>query len=268
MGLFPCPRVASLGPTVHQACDRLASSFFDVSPLQSSFTIVPAPLLSEPSVLPGFRALLATSPVRVHASRGSRLVSVPSAGILSLSTVCSAHRLRGLFHPRAASRTPAPFRGFSPRAAGRLVADPCPPAVVADVLTWRHSLMATRRRLGFEALLRAGPRSPRRGYSPRRGPLPSSVSSPPGPPPLGSGLLPQTPPLVPFVSPVFACAMAEPPRLQRINPCGRAPLSPETPTCSSFVAYDPDSDENKGQRIDEIFKSSLRRVPCLLRAFL
>jgi hypothetical protein len=35
--------------------------------------------------------------------------------------------------------------------------------------------------LGSEALIRARPRSIRRGYSPRRMPLPSSGSSPPGP---------------------------------------------------------------------------------------
>jgi hypothetical protein len=68
--------------------------------------------------LPGFSALFATSPARSHVHRDDshRRRFVPSPGFLSLSTVCSALGLAGLFHPAATSRV-LPFRGFSPRAA-------------------------------------------------------------------------------------------------------------------------------------------------------
>jgi hypothetical protein len=62
-------------------------------------------LVRRPGRLPGFRSLFTTSPTRVHdrgASQGHRFV--PSTGVLSLSTVCSALGFAGLFHPAAASR--------------------------------------------------------------------------------------------------------------------------------------------------------------------
>jgi hypothetical protein len=68
--------------------------------------------------LPGFSALLATSPARSHVvcDGAHRHRFVTSSGFRSLSTSCSALGLAGLFHPAATSRV-LPFKGFSPRAA-------------------------------------------------------------------------------------------------------------------------------------------------------
>jgi hypothetical protein len=54
---------------------------------------------------------------------------IPSSGSLNLPTVCSARELRGLFHPRAASRAP-PVQGLlSPRSGPSLVEKAGPLAV-------------------------------------------------------------------------------------------------------------------------------------------
>jgi hypothetical protein len=116
-GLFPCPcaRVRSI---VRQMCDRLAWTFL-------SCRLFRAPSPSPRLAFPFGSELTAKGFVpssRLHRCASTRdrdphPASVPSSGVLSLSTVFSALRLRGLFHPRAASRTlTRPFRGFSPRA--------------------------------------------------------------------------------------------------------------------------------------------------------
>lgn len=74
-----------------------------------------------------------------------------------------------------------PFRGFSSRAATLPLRKELPPG-----RCFRRVLTSLRRLphaadLGFEAFIRARPRSIRHSYSPRRTPLPSSGSSPPGP---------------------------------------------------------------------------------------
>jgi hypothetical protein len=88
------------------------------SPLQSSFASSPRSTPFGASI-----TCLGSWPSSRHhpnAATSSRqlpsppLRSVP--GFLSLSTVCSALGLAGLFHPAATSRV-LPFRGFSPRAA-------------------------------------------------------------------------------------------------------------------------------------------------------
>jgi len=90
---------------VHQAFDGLAWSSVVESPLQSSFASHRRPRSFEPGRLPGFRALHRDITGRVHCENGIPTPSsVPSTGVHSLSTVYSALRLRGLLHPRAASR--------------------------------------------------------------------------------------------------------------------------------------------------------------------
>lgn len=118
---------AQLPSTVHQACPpgfslprRVASSEL------LRLRLRPPPFGA--GHLPGF---VPSSRHHRRASTLSREASnpryVPSSGALSLSTAFSALRLRGLFHPRAASRARPPFRGFSLRAAGTVRHRPMPP---------------------------------------------------------------------------------------------------------------------------------------------
>jgi len=113
---------------------------------------------------------------------------VPSAGVRSLTTVCSSLGLRGLFHPRAVYRDVGPFRGSSLRAARhpRQAALPpcrCRPSARPDLATRRppsdasaSRLCSTRRCVRTGSVLSlAGGRSPHR------------VRSPPGSPTYGWG---------------------------------------------------------------------------------
>jgi hypothetical protein len=119
---------AGVQSIVRRACDRLARSSIVVSPLQSSFATERRPRSFEPGRLPGFLALVATSPGRVHCELGIPTpCSVPSTGDHSLSTVCSALRLRGLLHPRAAFRAYARSGGSLSTQHERLVAVRLPP---------------------------------------------------------------------------------------------------------------------------------------------
>jgi hypothetical protein len=95
----------------------------------------------------------------------------PAPGLLSSpSRVQDTRTVQGLLSSRSrtdSSSADAPL--------------PLSPSRSPGVTAWRpHD-----KRLGFEALLHARARSLRRGYAPRRRPLPSSVSAPPGPPPPG-----------------------------------------------------------------------------------
>lgn len=128
------------------------------SPLQSSFVPTPAPALSGGALLPGFRTLITTSPVRPLTRRFPGLRYVPSSGAPNLSTVFSALGFLGLFRPRAVSRVlivqgllsplgpPPSSGGGAPLPLRR----PCSASV---------SPPATTTRLGFEAFIRARPRS-------------------------------------------------------------------------------------------------------------
>lgn len=85
------------------------------------------------------------------------LRSVPSLGFRSPSTVCSACGLRGLLHPRAASRTGS-RSGASSSAQRTVLVERCsPPAVALRTLsrTFRSAVHIRRPRL--------------RGFAPRRG---------------------------------------------------------------------------------------------------
>jgi len=106
----------------------------------------------------------------------------PSSGVLSLSTVCSAIGLAGLFRPAAMSRVP-PFRGLlSPCSSAVSSTAPCPLAfrlVQAHRLPGCHSLEPRLR--GFaphEAALH------QQSGEPRQCPLPSRFPAPPGAPSL------------------------------------------------------------------------------------
>jgi hypothetical protein len=172
---------AGVQSIVHRACDRLARSSIVVSPLQSSFATDRRPRSFEPGRLPGFLALLATSPGRVHSELGIPTpCSVPSTGDHSLSTVYSALRLRGLLHPRAAFRACARSGGSLSTQHERLVAVRLPPCRQRARPRADLTIRAARwSRLDFEALLRVEQRSYRLGVSLTGLPLPSpgSISS-------------------------------------------------------------------------------------------
>jgi len=173
---------AGVQSIVHRACDGLARSSIVVSPLQSSFATDRRPRSFEPGRLPGFLALVATSPGRVHCERGIPTpCSVPSTGDHSLSTVFSARRLRGLLHPRAMFRASS-RSGVCRSRAARPGSSPFdyPHAVSARALARiSRPVLPGTSRLDFEALLRVEQRSYRLGVSLTGSPLPSpgSISS-------------------------------------------------------------------------------------------
>lgn len=155
--------------------------------LHSSCCVASSERLRDSSA-PPFRAerparvssLVTTSLERVHQSRGlPGPRSVPSSGVHSLSTVCSARELRGLFHPRAVFRDCRPFRGFSLRVARRsrrASLPPCRwrPGARPDLSIRRprpeasaSRLPSTRRRVRTGSVLSlTGGRSPLRVVSP------------------------------------------------------------------------------------------------------
>jgi hypothetical protein len=102
---------------------------------------------------------------------------VPSTGVRSLTTVCSAPWLRGLFHPRAASRA-RPVQGLlSPRSASGSSPKAAPPPLSRQTLDGpcgsRRPLLSC---LGHEAFIRAEARARCSGDQPGRRSLPSSGS--------------------------------------------------------------------------------------------
>jgi len=119
------------------------SSFRLAPPPQSSFATSPRPpALSSARARPAWVLLLiATSPERVHLPRGFPLPHYgPSSGFRNPSTVYSALRLAGLFHPAAASRISLvqgvlPSRSHPPSSGGA-----CPLAVIHPELTDRNRL--------------------------------------------------------------------------------------------------------------------------------
>lgn len=112
---------------------RRVSSFFEVLPLQSSFTIVSARSLSRPSTLPRFCPSSRSHPkASTHYREDPKPRYVPSSGSLNPTTVFSAFRLRGLFRPRTVSRA-NPRSGISPFAERRsLIERGCPLAVATN----------------------------------------------------------------------------------------------------------------------------------------
>jgi hypothetical protein len=130
-----------------------------------------------------------------------------------------------------------PFRGFSPRAATLPLRKDVPPGrcfrcVLTDLRRLPHASD-----LGFEALIRARPRSMQHSYSPHCTPLPSSGSSPPGPHSPRSITFYWRSPLTTFLSPhlrfrdrASSSSSASLPRKAWL--CVSA-----SPTCSSFRAF-------------------------------
>jgi hypothetical protein len=161
------------------------SSFHALALLQSTFVRTPAPRLSTKSTPTRVPSLIAASPMSVHFTRGlPRPRYVPPSGFLSLSTACSAPRLRGLVpsrsHVQGSSRSGA-SPSVQPPSLSRGV---CPPAV--ETPNTRHprtaAISGLSRLRGLypheDALRRFGvtrpfARSPRRVRSSSR----SSVSS-------------------------------------------------------------------------------------------
>jgi hypothetical protein len=158
-------------------CDRWLPPSTFVSPLQSSFVPCSARPFRGGRACQGFCPPRDITGARPLTARHPRPRYVPSSGVRSLSTVCSALRLRGLFHPRAASRA-HPVQGLlSPRSATASSAVDCLLAVTASCA--RRSLRDRRpptSRLGLEASIRAEARARGSGDQPSPRSLPSSVS--------------------------------------------------------------------------------------------
>lgn len=161
---------------VHQAVRVLASSFLDVSPLQSSFALTSVQHLSVSDSLPGFRP---SSRCHQRASthrEDSNPRYVPSTGDHSLSTAYSALWFRGLFHPRTASRD-SPVQGILAPHSRPPSREELPPCRWATHLSPDVAVQSPGRAvLDFEALLRAESRSHCAGDEPARWSLPSSGS--------------------------------------------------------------------------------------------
>jgi hypothetical protein len=146
------------------------------APPQSSFDATTALAFRRWQLPTRVSALFTTSPQRVHLSRGFPCPRyVPSSGVLSLSTVCSALLLVSLFHPTAALRALA-HSGVWPLCTATLPhREELPPC------RWNEARSPTSRLprislLDFEALLHAESRVAGLAVRPHQRPLPSSSS--------------------------------------------------------------------------------------------
>jgi len=155
--LFPCVRgLTSDRPSTGRLTAWLHPPHV-VSPLQSSFATTPLdPVRAEPPArvldprhdITGARPLMRGLPSPRY---------VPSTGVLSLSTVFSARRLRGLLHPRAMFRASS-RSGVCRSRAARPGSSPgrCPLAVGSARPREDLAIRTSRRAcLDFEALLHA-----------------------------------------------------------------------------------------------------------------
>jgi hypothetical protein len=89
-------------------------------------------------------------------------------------------RARRLIPSRCHVQDPVPFRGFSPRAATLPLRKELPPGRCFPVSLTDFRRLPLDEDLGFEAFIRARPRSLQSRYSQSCAPLPSSGSAPPG----------------------------------------------------------------------------------------
>jgi hypothetical protein len=161
---------------------------------------------------------------------------VPSPGFLSLSTVFSALGLAGLFHPAATSRV-LPFRGLlSPRSHPSSSEGASPVPLLRRVLTDFRRLPHAAD-LGFEAFIRARPRSMQCRYSPHCTPLPSSGSSPPGPHFAGRSQLTCDLRSRRFASPRLRCSRSRTELVLSVSPDKAWRRVSAPPACSSFRAF-------------------------------
>jgi hypothetical protein len=206
------PSAGIVRPQVHPSVTAL--------PFRVPSHLAPARCLSAPSTLLGFLALsrhhrIASTPARLPGPR-----YVPSSGFRSPSTACSALRLGGLFHPPAMSRA-VPVQGFipprsHPPSSGGVAPLPLVPAALAGP----GGPTATRRELGFEALLRAEMRATGAVIGRLGGRSPPQVSSPPGSP------FPRREPRLPGAIRSWRCSAGTrlrgcpPGRLQRVVSAG------------------------------------------------
>jgi len=202
------------GPLSTRPSTRRLTAWFHpstfVSPLQSTFVRSSAHPFRGGRACQGFCPLRDVTGTRLLTARHPKPRYVPSTGVRSLSTVSSACRLRGLFHPRAASRA-RPVQGLlSPHRAHRFVSAGCLLAVVTPELAepcgiGGHSGAC----LGLEASICAEARARDDGDQPPLRSLPSSGS--------GSSRLTTPRPRIWFPrfarswrsrAPAFACAIA------------------------------------------------------------
>lgn len=174
LGLFPCPDQRRLRiPFLREALPALTRR--PCTPSSECLHIFTRPVSFESErCLPRVRSLFATSPSCVHSRARLPLPHhVPPTGFRSLSAVCSASRLAGLFHPAATSRVPRVQGLLSPCSLSSLVGKSCPHDVGRRMLTSRSQLphpstspsrpCSTRRRVvggpGLTGVLRSLPSS-------------------------------------------------------------------------------------------------------------
>jgi hypothetical protein len=241
--LFPSPRLRLV------SSDRSFEIYDDLELILSRVRLFRAPsfrLLAHrlsaraPPALE-FSALFATSPVRSHSSATTPTSSLRSVIRFSRPLdVFLRTRACRLISSRCHVQDSFPFRGFSPRAAALPLRKALPPCRWLLVALTRLRRLPPDQDLGFEAFIRARPRSMQNRYSQRCKSLPSSGSAPPGiQTSFGwtrfTRVLRSRPSFVP--PSLFAIAFRlGPQRLSRQKPGVASPLRL---ACSSFRAFPP-----------------------------
>lgn len=164
--LFPSPRRGRPHDAVHRALIRSSAHPSTRSPSTEYLRASRSPWTFRPRLrLSGSFALFATSRSCSHSVRRFPTPRYVRPQAFAASRRLLPHEtLAGLFHPAATSRARS-FRGFSPRAA-TLPRRKEPAPLPLGQSRSPASRLATPLPLDFEAFIRAGPRSPRAGYSP------------------------------------------------------------------------------------------------------
>jgi hypothetical protein len=185
-------------------------------------------------------ALFATSPVCSHSS--AKAPRPPLRSVIRFSRpldVFLRTRAGELISSRCHVQDSLPFRGFSPRAALPPSSEGRAPLPLLLDQPHRLAPAASDRDLGFEAFIRARPRSMQSRYSQLYVPLPSSGSSPPGSVFSRLDAAYPRPPLTTFLRHAFAFAIARRPRPQRLSRKKPALRLRAANACSRFRAFFP-----------------------------
>jgi hypothetical protein len=177
----------SIRPIVPRTCDRPASSLHVRVASSELLRASSARTLSGRATCQGFCPPRDITGARPLTARRPKPRYVPSSGDHSLSTVCSALRLQGLFHPRAASRarpvqgllSPRSANGSSPPAASsplpqRVLDGPCEPEVHTSRASTSRRSSARRRVLASPVISRSCGRSPPRVHCSSRRTTPTA----------------------------------------------------------------------------------------------
>jgi len=121
------------GSTVPRSFGGRVHSLLSLLLFGVTCVVPPCCILSEQRVLPGFLPSSRLHRRRPLVRKHSLFRYVPSSGFLNLSTASSASGFAGLFHPAATSRVSRSGVSLVSQLS-RLVAGPCPLAVVARTL--------------------------------------------------------------------------------------------------------------------------------------